>query len=97
MDNTLECMLRLLPQGGYSDPAISVNLNVPLDHYVKCYFPGFKVTAPISLVVTAKLANKGINQANQPRFSNRRGTTFRKSSLPFDFNTGTISNVPSVD
>ncbi len=60
--NTLDCTLKL-PQGNYINTAISININVPINNNVKCYFPGFNINVATTISVTAKLTNKGINQA----------------------------------
>ncbi len=48
-----ECYLKLI-QGTYTTTAISVNLDIPIYNYAKCYFPGFVLINPHKLIFTAK-------------------------------------------
>lgn len=93
--NNLECYLKF-PQGNNIYTSISVDLNVPVNNYAKCYFPGFK-TGVISLQVTAKLTNKGVNQANYPTSSNSYGSPYKTTSSLFTFNAGSIPNSLTLD
>jgi hypothetical protein len=79
----LECLMRYLPVPNvYANTAISINIDAPMGSYIKCYFPGFMVTAPISLSVTAKIVNKGINQAMHldPNTPGTYGSLYRTTS-----------------
>jgi hypothetical protein len=76
---SLKCYLKL-PQGSYSNTAISVNLNIPVNNYVKCYFPGFQAPAPMFLKVTAKITNIGVNQATYPTAGTSYGSIYSTPS-----------------
>lgn len=93
--NNLECYLKF-PQGSNIYTAINVNLNVPVNNYAKCYFPGF-ISSAASLAVTAKLANKGVHQANYPTQSNNYGSAYQTLSSTLTFISGSIANSLSVD
>ena len=82
----LECLMRYLPVPTiYAHTAISVNLVAPAGSYIKCYFPGFKPIAAINLKVTAKIVNKGINQAVHPLTGQTYGSIYRTTSATKSF------------
>lgn len=92
--NNLKCYWKQL-QGYYSNVAISLDLNVPLNHYARCYFPGFvSVSSPI--IATAKLINKGINQATYPTDSSNYAGSFISISNPLGFIAPGVLNTPSL-
>lgn len=93
--NNLKCHLKL-PQGNNIYTSISLNLNVPVNNYVKCYFPGFKIGV-FNLKVAAKLINKGVNQANYPTLPNNYGGVYKTSSAVFSFVSGSITNSLTLD
>jgi hypothetical protein len=79
----LECLMRYLPVPTvYANTAISIDINAPQGSYIKCYFPGFMVASTISLRVTAKIVNKGINQAIHldPTTPGTYGSLYRTTS-----------------
>jgi hypothetical protein len=87
----------------YAHTAISVNLLAPAGSYIKCYFPGFMPTSVINLKVTAKIVNKGINQATHPLAGSTYGSIYRTTSpaksfvaRPGSVNSFTITENPDL-
>jgi len=55
------------------------------------------MTGPISLQVTAKLTNKGVNQANYPTSTSSYGSPYKTTSSVFTFYAGSIPNSLTLD
>lgn len=71
----------------YTNTAISVNIIAPSGSYIKCYFPGFKISSPLTLTVTAKIINQGANLPvhPDPLTGFTYGSIYRTTSSPITF------------
>ena len=93
-----KCNFRF-PQVSDTHSGISVAINVNANQYVRCYFPGFKVTAPIlpsGLIATTKLIANGLNFASYPNNRIYAGGLYTTSSAPYPFISGSIANTGSI-